>query len=172
MTWLQTYTGRAFDYENPTPDMVCIEDVAHALAHSSRFNGHASTFFSIAQHSILVSQQLPSHLRLQGLLHDAHEAYVGDVVAPLKRCAGMEAYCAIERRVQAVVAQAFGIPPELDPKVREADLRMLISERNVLFGTPPYPWGVKNPPFNIEIQPVPPLSAKLLFLTEYRICTR
>lgn len=165
--WIQTYTGKAFNFESPVPDMVCIEDVAHALAHINRFTGHLPVPYSVAQHSVLVSQQLPPpELRLQGLLHDAHEAYVGDVSRPLKRMPGMEPYRALEQRVWYVVARALGVPPTLDPAVKEADMRMLATEK-LLFGQEFKTWDLPFKPYPIAIMPSAWDEAKAQFLEEY-----
>lgn len=76
-----TYTGRLVDVLDPSPADIALEDIAHALACTCRFNGHCSGFYSVAQHSILVAQICGDRW---GLLHDAAEAYLGDVIRPLK----------------------------------------------------------------------------------------
>ena len=82
--WISTYTDKKFHYLNPTEEEICIEDIAHALALTCRFGGHCSKFYSVAEHSIRVSNIVPETLRLQALLHDAHEAYLHDVPRPIK----------------------------------------------------------------------------------------
>ena len=84
--WIITASGKRFYLRRPTPADIDAGDVAHALAHICRFNGHTREFYSVAQHSILVSRLLPDELKLAGLLHDAAEAYCGDMVKPLKNC--------------------------------------------------------------------------------------
>ena len=73
--WIITASGKRFYLRRPTPADIDAGDVAHALAHICRFNGHTREFYSVAQHSILVSRLLPDELKLAGLLHDAAEAY-------------------------------------------------------------------------------------------------
>lgn len=93
----RTYSGRVFDLVNPTPDMVRIVDVAMGLANQCRYNGQIGNFYSVAQHSCEVSIEVQTRLlamgrphltvlrgAMMGLLHDAAEAYVGDVISPLK----------------------------------------------------------------------------------------
>jgi 5'-deoxynucleotidase YfbR-like HD superfamily hydrolase len=90
--YIKTRSGLKFFYDEPTPEMVSIDDIAHALSNLCRFNGHTRTFFSVAQHSVEVANLLyasaaKEHRALSalcGLLHDAHEAYVGDFPTPFK----------------------------------------------------------------------------------------
>lgn len=95
MTWAQTYTDRAFDYDDPQPSSICIEDIAHALSMICRFNGHTDRFYSVAEHSVEVANRIDKLISRNvyevhpdiskwAILHDAAEAYTGDVVAPLK----------------------------------------------------------------------------------------
>jgi len=127
---IQTVSGKIFDFENPTPDMVCIEDIAHSLAYLCRFTGHSSEFYSVAHHSVLVSEILPPNLQLVGLLHDAAETYVGDVSRPLK--AMLPEYEVIEARVWRVIALKFGLPEDLPWQVKQADNVLLVTEKRDL----------------------------------------
>lgn len=126
MTFMTTVSGRVFDLEAPRADAVCIDDIAHALAHICRFGGHTQKHYSVAQHSILVSQLVPHELALEGLLHDATEAYVGDVISPIK--VGLPRYRALEDRVWEAVAARFGLDPVLPLAVKAADSVMLATE--------------------------------------------
>ena len=83
MGWIQTYTKKKFDLLDPKPEMVCIEDVAHHLSNVCRFSGACSEFYSVAQHSVLVSEVCSPDSAVWGLLHDAGEAYYGDIVTPI-----------------------------------------------------------------------------------------
>ena len=82
--WIETYTGKKVYPLEPDEKTLCVEDIAHALALTCRFGGHCSEFYSVAQHSCLVSDLCPGELKLAGLMHDAAEAYLGDVVSPIK----------------------------------------------------------------------------------------
>lgn len=85
--YIQTYTGKKFHPFDPKPEEICIEDIAHSLAHICRFNGHTEFFYSVAQHSLIVAHLLKDEsplTQLLGLLHDAAEAYIGDIPAPIK----------------------------------------------------------------------------------------
>src|SRR4051812_30250690 len=80
--WMQTFTGRQFWPVDPRADEIAIEDIARALAMTCRFGGHVRFHYSVAQHSFLVSLVCSPEHALWGLLHDASEAYLGDVVWP------------------------------------------------------------------------------------------
>lgn len=121
-------TGRYFDFTNPEP--LSIEEVAHSLSHLCRYNGHCKQFYSVAQHSVIVSTLLPPDLQLWGLLHDAVEAVVGDMAGPLKRL--IPEYKAIENRCEAVILAGFGLQSTMPPEVKRADLIALRTEQRDL----------------------------------------
>lgn len=130
MTWILTATGQRFDLANPTPAMVNPFDMAHALASICRFNGHTAEHYSVAEHSIRVGALVPPEDRLAALLHDATEAYIGDVSSPLK--AMLPEYRRIEARIHSAICQRFAIPEEIPASVKRADLIMLATERRDL----------------------------------------
>lgn len=121
--WIETYTGKKFHLLEPQEDEVNILDIAHALANQCRFGGHTMEFLSIAEHSVMVSKLTKS---LEGLLHDATEAYISDVVSPLKH--SLPEYKAVEKRIAAVIARKFKLPFPSSPIVKEADIAQLKSE--------------------------------------------
>lgn len=147
MTWLQTATGKVFDFENPTPEMICPEDIVLALSRTTRFNGHVP-FYSVAQHSLEVSFRfLDAERALIGLLHDAAEAYVGDVVSPLKRMPYMQGYRDLEGRVWAAIASRFELPEEIPEEIEHADLRMCATEKETFIPQEAKPWGLGVEPY-------------------------
>lgn len=86
--WAMTFSGRRFYPAAPHVDAGCLDDIAHSLAHQCRFAGHCFTSYSVAQHSVLVSQLCSPENQLVGLLHDATEAYLQDIIRPLKKLLG------------------------------------------------------------------------------------
>jgi 5'-deoxynucleotidase YfbR-like HD superfamily hydrolase len=121
-----TYSGRRINLLDPQPEQIELVDIAHALAHLARFNGHTRTFYSVADHSIRVAEQMPAPLRLVGLMHDATEAYLGDVVRPLKRI--LPGYIALEKSMWTAIALRFGLPLEMPAAVRFADRVLVATE--------------------------------------------
>jgi hypothetical protein len=130
-----TFSGSRFCPLNPSPEDIRIEDIGHALAHQCRFGGHTCQFYSIAQHSILVSQLCRPEDALWGLLHDASEAYLQDVVRPLKELAEFEAYRLAERHLQHCIVERFGLGTEQPTSVTAADDWMLAVEARDLMAT-------------------------------------
>lgn len=138
--WFITYTGRQFWPLDVREEDVYVEDVARALSMVCRFGGHLSDFYSVAQHSVHVSRLVPPELALTGLMHDAQEAYLGDMVRPLKRM--MPEYREAERRLWEVIAHKYRLPVELPSLVKTADNIAMMTERRefVNRGVMELPW--------------------------------
>ena len=147
MTWLQTHSGLAFDYENPKPEQIDIGDIAHACSKMCRFVGHSNRFYSVAEHSVHAAELLHfvsrEHARW-GLMHDAHETYVADIPSPLKRL--LPDYRQIEEIVAAAVRARFGLVGTLPPEVKRIDLVLLASEAATLHQPPPRDWQLPEEP--------------------------
>lgn len=122
---IKTFSGR-IDPLNPVVDEINIEDIAHALSRQCRYNGHCVGFISVARHSIWVASRLETQgfdevTQLTGLLHDAAEAYLGDLVRPIKNSDFGIEYLKVEAILEAVIAEKFTIPWPFPEAVREAD---------------------------------------------------
>lgn len=152
--WFITFTGIRFHPLSPKPEDISLVDIAHALSQVNRFGGHTRIPYSVAAHSILVSQMLPGRLRLQGLLHDAAEAYLGDMISPVKAC--VPEFRRMEKNLFKVIAQRFGIPATLDPLVKEADLAALKAERDAFIRKEGSVWPVDTKVFDIRIVELSP----------------
>lgn len=133
MTWIQTHSRKAFDLLSPRPEDVSIEDIAHALARICRWTGHTRTFYSVAQHSVLCATIAPRDCKLEALLHDAAEAYIGDISRPLKKMLGDQIQH-IEQRIEVAIASAFGIAFPTPYPVKYADNMLLATEAEDLMG--------------------------------------
>lgn len=144
---VQTFTGRSFDIRVPMTRDIDIRDIAHQLAMTCRFRGATRVFYSVAEHSVRVALLLSCtgarELAPAGLLHDASEAYLGDVPTPQKHTWAFAAFPTAEDRVQRVICAHFGVPREEPQLVRQADLRLLATERAALLAPALQPeiWG-------------------------------
>lgn len=140
--WLQTYSGRRFYPADPRPEDVSIVDIAHGLAHICRFGGQSMQFYSVAEHSVFVSELLtyrgfPWEVAMLGLLHDAHEAYTGDMIRPITRSVDLGDYGAMCDRIQGVITGAFQkLISEPHGAVKAADLDMLAWEARTFMRHP------------------------------------
>lgn len=155
MTWILTSSGIEFDYANPQPHMIELADIANGLSHEPRFAGQTQVLYTVAQHSVLVSQHVPPEFALEALLHDAAEAYCKDIPSPLKEL--LPGYKSIERRVDAAIRERFGLPAEPSAIVKAVDLQMLATERQYLLPFWSTPWAMLDgvEPLPIEIHPYP-----------------
>ena len=126
---IRTVSGRYVNLIHPDPDTLHIEDIAHALSNIPRFGGHLPIFYSVAHHSVAVCEKLRSlsrEERFQALMHDASEAYLLDIPAPLK--AHLPEYRAIEARMMKALAQRFGFQWPMLANVHLADRAVLQEE--------------------------------------------
>ena len=214
MYWLQTFTGKKIDLINPTREMVDIEDIAHSLSMICRYNGHCRDFYSVAEHSVMV-EAMGSQILLRReaernsgklsapprptseivqqslalLLHDAAEAYIGDLTNPFKQ--GLDSVggdvvfpvpegqsskiAELERRWLLAIGTAFGLGDRLaEPSdvMRQADERVLAVEVPMLF----HPvqsawWEARNRPRSGEmvIQCWTPAEARRQFISRFRV---
>lgn len=138
MTWIQTASGRAFSLIMPTAAMVYLPDIVHSLSRIVRFNGHTLGWpYTVAQHSLLVASLVDPEHRKDALLHDAGEAYYGDLSTPLKQAmelaGGAPGFIGVRRRVDAAIAERFGVNNE-NEVVKRADILALEIERSTRMG--------------------------------------
>ncbi len=134
-----TNTGQYFFFDNPEAHDFTVHEIAHSLAHLCRYTGHVKQFYSVAQHSVMVSYVVPPAFALEGLMHDAAEAYLGDVASPLK--ALLTEYKLIEARVERAITAQFGLPFPLSPEVKQADIVLLMTEKRDLLTRDRDPFG-------------------------------
>ena len=166
-----TYTGKHVHALCPSPEEIDIDDIAHSLSQMCRFLGHTDGFHSIAQHSVLVSELVPRQDALWGLLHDASEAYLCDLPAPIKREPEMSFYRIAEDRLMLAVCQKFGLPPQMPQSVMAADKIILATEFRDVTTVDDLDWIIQecgHAPLDRWITPWPPAVAEDRFLARFR----
>jgi uncharacterized protein len=163
--WMQAYSGHQFWPIDPRPEEVCIEDIGHALSCACRYAGHCERFYSVAEHSVYVSMVVPPEDALAGLLHDAPEAYIADIVRPAKRF--ITGYEKVEARLWEAIAARFGLATELPDSVKEADNTVLLAEQKQIMKPPPQPWNIPGEPADVTIVGMMPEQAKQFFMERF-----
>jgi len=165
--WIQTYTGRRFSPTNPVVDAIVIEDIAHPLSMQCRFSGHVKEFYSVAQHSVLVSYICDTKDALWGLLHDASEAYLVDIPRPIKQSGKFDNYMEFEKVMQAAVCEKFGLPKDMPKSVKMADDMLLMTEARDFMSPLHTGWTKPCEPIPFKIVPITHEKAKVAFLRRY-----
>lgn len=145
-----TYTGARFNILKPDPTLVRIEDIANSLSKLCRYTGHSNAFYSVAEHSIRVSEMVPEQHSLRGLLHDATEAYVGDMSFPLKHQPSMAPYLEVEAAVWRAICTRFGLSNDDPWEVKAADRECCRQEGTQLIA------GWRSLPESYDAKPTQP----------------
>lgn len=166
-------SGSLFDYDRLNVQDVSIDDIAHALSNICRFGGHSRQFYSVAEHSIRVADILAVNGADQatvytGLMHDAVEALVGDMPAPLKQL--LPDYRKLEKKLAAELAWRFGFSQIMPQAVKAADIEALAWEFPRLMKDPAafvWPYEIKPQypdPMEAVFFPRSPTNSKQTFL--------
>ena len=161
--WFQTRSGGLFWPLDPRPEDVKITDIASHLSKLCRFNGACKDFYSVAQHSVIVSYVVPKDYALEGLLHDASDAYIGTGCASWRSTPRRS----VELHLERVIAQRFDLRFPFPCEIKEADNVLLMTERRDLMGRPPQPWTERATPLDETITPLPPEEAEAQFLARF-----
>ena len=172
---IQTRHAGVVNLLHPTPEMIDIGDIAAALSVVPRFAGHVGAY-SVAEHSVHVMRLAGPDIAREALLHDASEAYLGDVSSPLK--ALLPDYQFLERRFQAVIATRYGLSedPAVWARVKDADLRMLRAEAEyfgLMTNAPHWDWvrtNIEPSPEWRPWNPAPQGYVRYTFLAEFVRC--
>ena len=171
--FVETRSGKRVSVTDPQPHQFDIKDIAYALSNTCRFNGHCSGFYSVAEHSVAVALRLPRNLRLAGLLHDATEAYLGDIPSPIKQY--LADYRQLEATFEAAIVRKFDLELTANDwqQVKEADIDALFTEAHFLIPSKGSDWAYFQGPVvhkvNYDLKPVclPPQHAFQLFMGLY-----
>ena len=168
--WIQTYTKKKFYPLNPRCEDIDIEDIAWSLSNLCRYNGHCK-FYSVAEHSIYASQYLPSKYALEGLMHDAAEAYIGDISTPVKQL--LPDIKKIEHVMLKCIAEKFKLEYPFREAIKKVDLRLLATEASQIMNPQVEVWPqLTEPPFDFKIKCVRPANAFNIFMRRYETLRR
>lgn len=165
--WIQTYSKRRINPFKVIPDAIVIQDAAHALSLICRYNGACNEFYSVAQHSVIVSYLCDQKYALHGLLHDLSEYVLGDVCSPIKRSDDFEKYREIEYRFMKAVYNRFELSGEEPENVKRADKLAFATEvaSGILDAREDFIIDIEPAPFSIV--PLSPKQSKELFLNRF-----
>lgn len=176
--WMATHIfPRGFvDPRDLADEQILLTDIAHALSNICRFGGHCREFYSVAQHSVHVAQWMKEqgyhpYAQMLGLFHDASEAYLGDIIRPLKATGLFTEYLRMEKLVQAQINYKFcknSQHKDYTAQVKSADQQLLSNEARALFGCTRDNW----PQLTVDaddfaIKPWSPLKSRLIFVDVY-----
>ena len=167
--FIQTLSGRRVNPLDASPEDIDPADIAGALGNICRFGGHSRGFYSVAQHSIIVCDLLEERGAttdelLAALLHDAAEAYLGDLPHPIKHRSELgAAFREAEQRLEAVIAVRFDLP-DAKARIKPLDRALLAAERRI-FSEESWHWPELDEAerLEIEIDPWPPELASSRF---------
>jgi hypothetical protein len=164
---IMLHGGAQFDFLDPWSSDFTIEDIAQGLSNVCRYVGQCAKFYSVAEHSLHVSQVARGH-ELAGLLHDAAEAFVGDMTGPLKRL--LPEFKKIEDNVERAILARFGVHGPIPLEVKQADLRVLAAEQAQIMPMGTDSWARANGvvPAHITVLHLTPAQAKATFLERFR----
>lgn len=164
--WIDMWPSRTpFSLADPQPDDVHIEDIAWHLSGIFRYTGGSAV--SVAEHSIQCAERAPPELKLEALLHDAHEAYTGDCSRPLKHLLG-QAWRTVEERIDRAVRWRFKLPWPASPEIKAIDDRLLATEAVQIWHNPKRDWRLAAAPYpDLQINPLSSEEAEAAFLAAF-----
>lgn len=138
--WIQTFTGLDVYPLNPDITKISLVDCAHSLSILNRYNGHSLLSVNVAWHSLLVSLNVSPENALAGLMHDAPEYILGDILRPIKRTPLFAPYRKLEEKWLELFGMKCGFKTPLDEEVKLVDNGALLYERDVYMAAAPKQW--------------------------------
>jgi hypothetical protein len=164
--WMQTYSGAQFWPMDPRASEVRVGDIAAALSKLCRYGGQCNRFYSVAEHCVHVANYAPEGLKLAALMHDASEAYLSDVIRPIKSF--LTNYLEIEAGLERVIAERFRLTWPMPAEVKRLDTAILADERDQAMAPPPVPWSqTTEPALGVTLQFWTPEVAQTEFLNAF-----
>lgn len=171
--WMETYSGQQFYFGNPSQESIVVQDISHALSNLCRYGGHSRLFYSVAEHSCLLSDWVWSQdvgnaqLAFEALMHDSTEGYLVDMPRPIKY--KLPDYRTIEDNLAAAIATRFGLTTPMPRIIHEADSRILRDERAQVMSDSGNDWGTDSlEPLGVTVRFMAPLTAEQEFMSRFR----
>lgn len=175
--WFLTSSGRRiYPFSMRPHDVMSLSEIAHSLSHVCRFGGHCLEFYTVAQHSVMVYEivlnadpNVDDKTLRTALMHDSAEAYVGDMVRPVKR--SMFDFCQLEMEIYGAIAARYDLHVDVPDIVKWADNKALMTERRDLLPKHSWAWFEDQArdgsadPLPGRIVPMSPRDARHSFLT-------
>ena len=162
--FIRLHSGARFHLLKPRPSEIAIEDICWGLSHICRFTGHCLKFYSVAQHSCLVSDLLPDELKLEGLMHDGSESLASDISSPLKSI--LPQYKELELKIESVISKKFKLKFPFPADIKLADMRLLVTEFRDLMPASDYK-DFPFAPLDKKIVPWTSARARIEFMNRY-----
>jgi len=163
VNWIQTHSGKKFSLIDPQPEDVDLDDIIHALSNTCRFYGHCNEFYSVAQHSILTAHLVKKY-KYTALLHDAGEAYYGDISRPFKQILKQnEFFGNILKRIDEVISISLKTKNPVPREVKDADNIALATEKRDLLKNQVDWDGFLPKPAKLKIIPLPSKTIEPMF---------
>lgn len=166
--FIETYTNKQYHFLNPSVDEICIEDIAQALSMSCRYSGHVKSFYSVAEHSCIVSDKIleltcDRQLAFDALLHDASEAYLNDIPRPIKP--HLKNYSDIEALSEKCIQDSLGCRP-MNDLIASIDKNIVRDEAEQLFLSVPS-WVKDFTSVGVKVAGLSPNYARFEFMSRY-----
>lgn len=164
-----TYSGKRFNPIEPNVQDISIVDIAHSLSNICRYGGQCKEFYSVAQHSVVCSWEASYELKKKLLLHDGAEAYIGDIISPLKVTPQYESYRLIEEILMGAIYERFDLERDTEEEAEEIHRIDLLVRHTEMrdFGSIPEEFWINEEKLDYIIRPLPPKESKILFLKTF-----
>jgi len=163
--WIRSWSGKRIDFLDLDPKEITKEDIAVGLSRECRFGNHTQPIYVVAQHCVLASYLVPSHLAFAALLHDASEAYLRDIPSPLKDI--LPGYRRIEREFEKILFKKYGVPYPIPPEIKEVDIKLRKLESHLFMKDSAESKKPRKDFVEIDIVPWTPDEAKEKFLQRW-----
>ena len=169
--WMQTFLGNKFTFDFPRVQDIEIEDIAQSLSLQCRFNGHVKEFYSVGDHCLRVVSRVSPPNKFWGLMHEAAETYMSDIITPFKYHWRWRRFLkSMEERILKVVAEKYGLPWPIPREIKEVDRRIWATEQRDIRNKPRFEWSSDVEPYPERIVPIESWrTVKWVFMEQFNL---